>query len=153
MRVEIVPEAELVATPLGSRIGTALGVLALSFVTLALLVLVGLAIARARRTTEPRRQFARLVRSVRGAATRADPVLAELLSPALLGAAQAVRHRRLDPASPQGRRLVQSLEGLRAGLASRTSARRQAAERQVVDELALDLELALEAAAEASTSS
>jgi hypothetical protein len=117
------------------------------------LVLLAFAIARAHQSRAPHRQFARLVRSVRRAATHADPVLGELLAPSLLAAAEVVRRRRLDPGSPQGRRLTQALEGLRAGLARRVAARRQAAERRVVDALALDLEVALEAAAEASAQS
>jgi hypothetical protein len=108
---------------------------------------------RVRRATEPTRRLARLVRSVRKAAATADPVLAQLLCPALEGATRAVRGRHIDPASAEGRRLERALEELHTGLCDRASHRQQEAERRVVDELAFDVQIALDAAAEASTSS
>jgi hypothetical protein len=134
-------------------LGTALQAASVSFASFLLLGLLLALGVRLRRAREPARRLARLVRSVHEAAAAADPILAELLAPALAGAARAVRRRRIDPSSAEGRRLESALEELRAGLHDRASHRQAAAERRIVDELGLELEVALDAATEASSCS
>lgn len=152
LTVELAAPPAVVPAMAAGAAGTALKVLGLSCASLLVAALGLLVTLRARRASQPLRRFAKLVRSVRRAAAKADPVLAQLLAPALQGVARAVRSRRIDPGSAEGQRLASALEQLRAGLLDEADHRRREAERRVVDDLALDVQLALDAAAEAGAS-
>lgn len=115
-----------------------------------LLALLAWACWRWRRS--PHRQLAWLLRTTARAARQANPVLAEVLQPALRATSSAVRHRELDPTSPAGQRLAAALRGLRADLRRQALARRRRAEREIADELLGQVDVALQAAAEASRS-
>jgi len=97
-----------------------------------------------------RRRIKRQMRQLEQTALSADPVLAQVLAPALAAMARALRDRRLDPASDEGRRLEQHLKQIHADLVSSLVARKRLDERQVADQLACQLQQAVEAAAEAS---
>jgi len=97
-----------------------------------------------------RRRFARLAHGVAHAAEQADPVLGKVLNPALRTAVQAVRDRRIDPLSAQGRRLEHAFEQLHLGLRAEAKRKQLEAERSAADGVAFEVEVAIETAAELS---
>ena len=97
-----------------------------------------------------RRRWVRLLRRLERTVMSADPVLSQVLTPALTSMVRALRDRRLDADSVEGRRLEQSLRQLHSELLSGILEKRRIDRRQVADELAGQLQLAVEAAAEAS---
>ena len=111
---------------------------------------VGLWLLYRRWAGSARRRLAKLVRQIERTAMTADPVLSQVLAPALDSMVRALRDRRLDPASVEGRRLDQSLRQLHSDLLSGVVEQQRRDERRVADELACQLQQALEAAAEAS---
>ncbi|MBW2458315.1 MAG: hypothetical protein JRI68_27680 [Deltaproteobacteria bacterium] len=113
-------------------------------------VLVILWAAHRRWAGSARRRIARLMRQLDRTAVTADPVLSQVLAPALAGMARALRDRRLDPTSAEGQRLEQRLEQLHSDLVSSMVERKRLDEGQVADDLALQLQQAVDAAAEAS---
>jgi hypothetical protein len=92
------------------------------------------------------RQLVLLAERLRDRVVRTDPVLAAPLSVAIETALAAVRGRRLDPASPQGRRVCEVLTEVDRAL---DAAEAEHAER-VADDLVRDIQIALEAAEEAA---
>lgn len=97
-----------------------------------------------------RRRIARRMRELEQTALSADPVLSQVLAPALAGMARALRDRRLDPTSAEGQRLEQRLQELHSDLVRSMVERKRLDERQVADDLAVQLQQAVDAAAEAS---
>lgn len=97
-----------------------------------------------------RRRIARLMGQLEQTAATADPVLSQVLAPALAGMDRALRERRLDPTSAEGQRLEERLSQIYSALVSSMVERERLNERQVADDLAQQLQLAVEAAAEAS---
>lgn len=97
-----------------------------------------------------RRRLTRLIRRTGRAARRTNPVLAQVLMPALDSTASAVRQGRIDPASLAGRRLEVALRTVHGDLRAEAVRRRSSEQLRVADELLGQVELALEAAAEAS---
>ena len=97
-----------------------------------------------------RRQLVRLARSVRDKATRADPILAAPLAPALESALRAIDDKRVDPASAEGKRVVDVLRRVELRLDEKVANERAEDERRAADDLVQQVEVALEAAGEAA---
>jgi hypothetical protein len=97
-----------------------------------------------------RRRLARQMRQLEQTALMADPVLSQVLGPALAAITRALRDRRIDPASTEGLRLEQRLQRLHSDLVTSMVERKRLDERRVADELASQLQQAVDAAAEAS---
>jgi hypothetical protein len=116
----------------------------------AMLFGVGLWLIYRRWAGSARHRLTRLVRRIKRTAMTADPVLSQVLGPALTSMARALRNRRLDPGSVAGRRLEQSLRQLHSELVSGVIEKQRRDQRQVADDLGCQLQLAVEAAAEAS---
>ncbi|MBW2529537.1 MAG: hypothetical protein JRI23_35495 [Deltaproteobacteria bacterium] len=95
-------------------------------------------------------RLSRLIRRVGRASRREDPVLAEVLKPALRSTARAVRRGRIDPGSNAGRRLERALSAVHDELRCRAASRRRNEQLEVADELLGQVEVALSAAREAS---
>ncbi|HEU4405232.1 MAG TPA: hypothetical protein VFS43_08075 [Polyangiaceae bacterium] len=125
---------------------------ALGFVAAALAA-AGVAAFRRRQLARARSPLGRLValaERVRGKAKGAPPELSAPLEPALAAALRYLNEGRIDPASPQGARVAQTLARVEAQLDEGGRQAREAEERHAADELLLDIESALEAADEAA---
>ena len=103
-----------------------------------------------KRARSPRGQLIALARKVQDRARQADPVLSASLRPALNAALQAVRGRRIDPGSVEGKRVSQVLQRVDQMLESDQNKSRESQERKAADELVREVEIALESAQEAS---
>lgn len=114
--------------------------------------LIGLVAWRRRKrfAASPSGQLLALAERVRGKLARADAVVAAPLAPAIETALRAVRGRRVDPSSPQGRRVAEVLVRVEARLDETVELARAEQEKQAADELVRDVEAALEAADEAT---
>jgi hypothetical protein len=134
----------------GDAVGVARGLPPLAIVVLLAIVmaLVGWLLTR-RLFGSARRRLTRLLRQIDRTARSADPVLSQVLRPALGATERAVRRRRLDPASTVGRQLEQALQALHSELCEQVVRDRCEAERRVADALVAELAVALAAAAEA----
>ena len=106
-------------------------------------------VARRRQAASPTGQLLALARRVQGKLGSADRVLAAPLSPALTAALTAVRERRVDATSKEGKRVASVLSRVEATLDKAVHDARADQEREVADELVREVESALEAAAEA----
>lgn len=123
-------------------------VLGVALASLAAIVIFAVVVRRWLRSS--RRRLTRLIGRIRRAAYRTNPVLAQVLAPALSSTARAVKQGRIDPSSRAGQRLEQALCFVQSGLQKQAAHKRQSEEQRAADELLGQLEVALEAAAEAS---
>jgi hypothetical protein len=100
------------------------------------------------RQASPRAQLLALARRVQLKATRADPVVAAPLAPALEAAFRRLESGRIDPTSAEGKRVSQMLRHVDQRLDA-TEQRLQSQEQQrAADELVREVEIALEAGEE-----
>jgi hypothetical protein len=95
-------------------------------------------------------ELRRLAQRVRDKASRADPILAGPLTPALETAMKAIDQRKVDPASEEGKRVVAVLQRVDAKLDEKAAKAKAEDERRAADELVSEVEIALEAAGEAA---
>lgn len=95
-------------------------------------------------------QLVQLAGRVRDKAGRADPILAGTLKPALDSALRAVRERKFDPESAEGKRVAEVLRQVDARLDAKVARVRAEDEKRTADELVEQVEIALEAAGEAA---
>jgi hypothetical protein len=103
---------------------------------------------RRRHAESPRGRLLALVRRVEGRLRHADQGLAAPLRPAVDAALEALRERRVDPASPQGLRVADVLTRVEERLASSVREEREQKEQEAADELVREVEDALAAAEE-----
>lgn len=132
-----------------ARTHAAASVLLLVMMASALLVVIASSIAHLRRRARsPLGRLLAIADRVRGKAERIDPTLAAPLRPALSTALSAIRARRVDPASPQGQRVADTLLRLEAKLDDAAVRARTEREAHVADEVIADMEAAVRAAEE-----
>lgn len=98
----------------------------------------------------PAGQLLELARQVKEKLGKADAVLAAPLAPAVEHALAAVRKRRVDPKSNEGKRVIEALKRVEIRLDESAEHQRAEKEQQAADELVRDVEAALEAADEAT---
>jgi hypothetical protein len=101
-----------------------------------------------RRDASPVGQMLALARSVKERLGRADQVLAAPLAPAVDAAIRALRDKRVDPGSAEGKRVAAALRRVDERLEASVREERAAKEQEAADELVLEMESALEAADE-----
>jgi hypothetical protein len=104
---------------------------------------------RKRRAESPAGQLLALGRRVREKLARADAVVAAPLAPAIEAALKALRSRRIDASSVEGKRIADVLQRVEVRLEESTKKARADEEQQAADELVREFESALEAADEA----
>jgi hypothetical protein len=148
-------EVQVVAPPVYAPVATAATRAApvLRGIGIGLVVLVAALlawVAYRRRASSPAARLSALAKRVRDRASRADPILAAPLAPALESALRAVRERRVDPGSSEGKRVAEVLARVEARLEERAAQAKEAEEREAADELVRQMEIALEAAQEAA---
>jgi hypothetical protein len=117
-----------------------------------LALLLGLALLRSvrqKRAASPRGQLLALARRVHGKARSADPTLAAPLVPALAEALQRLEKGAVDPTSPEGTKIRVMLEKVETRLEEASQKARSEREREITEELALEVDIALQAAEEA----
>jgi len=103
-----------------------------------------------RRARSPAGQLLALAKRVRTKLRGADSVVAAPLVPALEAALSALRQRRVDASSSEGKRVVRVLQRVEAALDDKVANARAEEEQRIADELVREVESALEAADEAS---
>jgi hypothetical protein len=115
------------------------------------LVVAGAFVLRRRRRlrSSPAGQLRELARRVRTKIGAADAVVAAPLLPAIEAAMRALGKRRVDPTTPQGKRVEEVLLRVEARLDETLRQAEAEAERAVADELVREMESAIEAAEEA----
>jgi hypothetical protein len=119
----------------------------------AALAALAVAAIRRRKLARERSPLGRLValaERVRSKASRAAPEVSAPLEPALATALRYLNEGRIDPGSPQGTRIAETLARVESKLEEGSRLAREAAEQHAADELLLDIESALEAADEAT---
>ncbi|MFO0760763.1 MAG: hypothetical protein U0359_30070 [Byssovorax sp.] len=105
---------------------------------------------RKKQAASPQGRLLSLARQVEEKLARADAVLAAPLAPAVKTAMKALRDRRVDAASGEGKRIAAVLTRVDARLDEAAHKARADKEQQAADELLVELEAALEAADEAN---
>ncbi|MCU0682106.1 MAG: hypothetical protein MUF34_07595 [Polyangiaceae bacterium] len=105
---------------------------------------------RRARALSPLGRLVALAERVRHKAVGAPPELSAPLEPALAAALRSLHEGRIDPASPQGVRVADTLRRVEERLDEGGRREREDAERSAADALVLDVESALEAAEEAA---
>lgn len=103
-----------------------------------------------RRGASPEGQLKALAKRVQGKLGKADPVLAAPLAPAIESVLRAVRERKVDAPSAEGKRVATVLRRVEAQLEEAAAKARAEEEQQAADELVREVESALEAAEEAT---
>jgi hypothetical protein len=103
---------------------------------------------RKRRAASPEGQLVALAEALKKKLARADQVLAAPLSPAVEAAIKAVRERRVDASSAEGRRVAEVLRRVDTRIEESMQKARAEQEQQAADELVHEMESALEAADE-----
>ncbi|UQA58695.1 hypothetical protein [Polyangium aurulentum] len=103
---------------------------------------------RKRRAASPEGQLVALAEALRKKLARADQVLAAPLAPAVEAALKAVRERRVDARSAEGRRVAEVLRRVDMRIEESIRQARAEEEQQAADELVQEMESALEAADE-----
>lgn len=101
-----------------------------------------------RRDASPEGQLLQLAKTVRQKLNRADAVLAAPLAPAVETALKALRDKRVDARSAEGKRVAEALRRVSSRLDASAEESRAAAEQQAADELVREMENAIEAADE-----
>ncbi|HEU4538107.1 MAG TPA: hypothetical protein VFS00_28495 [Polyangiaceae bacterium] len=105
---------------------------------------------RGERARSPLGRLVALAERVRAKAVGAPPELSAPLEPALAAALRSLHQGRIDPGSPQGARVAETLRRVEERLDEGGRREREDAERSAADALVLDVESALEAAEEAA---
>jgi hypothetical protein len=108
---------------------------------------------RKRQAASPAGQLLALGKRVRDKLGRADAVVAAPLAPAIETALKALRGRRIDAASVEGKRIAAVLQRVEVRLEESAQRARADEEQQAADELVREFESALEAADEATLAS
>lgn len=108
---------------------------------------------RKRQAASPAGQLLALGKRVRAKLARADVVVAAPLAPAIETALKALRGRRIDAASAEGKRIAAVLQRVEVRLEESAERARADQEQQAADELVREFESALEAADEATLAS
>ncbi|HLM71755.1 MAG TPA: hypothetical protein VK459_03660 [Polyangiaceae bacterium] len=103
-----------------------------------------------RRAASPAGQLNALAQRVRGKLKAADPVIAAPLAPAIESVLKAIRERKVDAPSAEGKRVATVLRRVEAQLSDAEARARAEEEQQAADELVREVESALEAAEEAT---
>lgn len=103
---------------------------------------------RKRRAESPAGRLLAQARRVRDKLARADGVVAAPLAPAVDAAIEALRARRVDAASGEGKRIAAALQRVELRLDTSVRDARALEEQQAADELVREFESALEAADE-----
>jgi len=106
--------------------------------------------ARRRRAASPGGQLLALANRVRAKLRTADPVLAAPLAPSLEAALRALKGRRIDASSVEGKRVAEVLRRVELRINAATEQARAEEEQAAADELVREVESALEAADEVS---
>jgi hypothetical protein len=107
-------------------------------------------VAQRRRARSPAGQLLALANRVRAKLKTADAVLAAPLAPTLDTALRAVRGRRIDASSAEGRRIAEVLRRVELRIDDAHAQARAEEEQEAADELVREVESALEAADEVS---
>jgi hypothetical protein len=105
---------------------------------------------RKRRTESPAGQLIALGKRVREKLASADAIVAAPLAPAIETALKALRARRIDATSTEGKRIAAVLARVEVRLDESAERTRAHEEQQAADELVREFESALEAADEAT---
>jgi len=103
-----------------------------------------------RRAASPAGQLNALAQRVRAKLKSTDPVLAAPLAPAIESVLRAIRERKVDAPSAEGKRVATVLRRVEAQLSDAEARARAEEEQQAADELVREVESALEAAEEAT---
>lgn len=119
----------------------------------AAIVVVGIAATIAwkwkkRRDASPDGQLLALARRVKEQIGKSDPVLAAPLAPAVDTALRALRDKRVDATSAEGKRVAEALRRVSLRIEASKRDERAAKEQEAADELVREMESALEAADE-----
>ncbi len=140
----VVPPPPLVAAPPGAMpyLQAGAGILAAAVVGF------GAYRWRKRRAASPEGQLVALAEALKKKLARADQVLAAPLAPAVEAAIKAVRERRVDARSAEGRRVAEVLRRVDTRIEESMRQARAEEEQQAADELVHEMESALEAADE-----
>jgi len=96
----------------------------------------------------PEGQLLALTRKVMGQLEKADQVVAAPLKPTVDAAMKAIREKRVDAASKEGKRVADALRRVNERLETTAREERAAKEQEAADELLREMESALEAAEE-----
>lgn len=96
----------------------------------------------------PEGQLMALSKKVMSQLERADQVVAAPLKPTVDAAVKAIRERRVDAASKEGKRVAEALRRVNERLETTAREERAAKEQEAADELLREMESALEAAEE-----
>lgn len=107
-------------------------------------------VVQRRRAASPAGQLNALAHRVRTKLKAADPVLAAPLAPAIESVLRAIRERKVDAPSAEGKRVADVLRRVEAELGEAEAKARAQEEQQAADELVREVESALEAAEEAT---
>jgi hypothetical protein len=118
-------------------------------VGIAAIAVIGWVIQR-RRGASPSGQLTALAKRVQAKLKTADSVLAAPLAPAIEAAIRAVRERRVNASSEEGKRVMSVLRRVEARIDETAEQARAQAEQEAADELVREVESAIEAAEEAS---
>jgi hypothetical protein len=142
---------EVVAPPLYAPPPAAVPYLAIAGGLLAAGLAIGLFFRRKQRlAASPAGRLLALADRVRGKLARADAVVAAPLAPALETALRALRAKRIDATSAEGRRVQAALEKVELRVDASEKQSRAEKEQEAADELVREFESALEAADEAT---
>ena len=95
-------------------------------------------------------QLRKIAARVRDKASRADPILAGPLLPALESAMKAIEERKVDASSEEGKKVMAALLRVDEKLDEKAAKDKADDERKAADELVSEVEIALEAASEAA---
>lgn len=117
-----------------------------------LTLITGIAIVRnlqKKHANSPRGQLLALGKRVQEKAKRADPIFAAPLTSALAGALQQLTQGKVDPTSPEGKRVRVMLEKVEQRLEDEAAKAKSQREQEVADDLAREVEIAFQAAEEA----
>lgn len=96
----------------------------------------------------PEGQLLALSRRVKAQLERADQVVAAPLRPTVDAAMKAIREKRVDASSKEGKRVADALRRVNERLEATVREERAAKEQEAADELLREMESALEAAEE-----
>ncbi len=101
-----------------------------------------------RQANSPEGQLIALSRKVMAQLEKADQVVAAPLKPTVDAAVKAIREKRVDAASKEGKRVADALRRVNERLITTAQEERAAKEQEAADELLREMESALEAAEE-----
>lgn len=101
-----------------------------------------------RQANSPEGQLIALSRKVMAQLEKADQVIAAPLKPSVDAAVKAIREKRVDAASKEGKRVAEALRRVNERLDATAREEREAKEQEAADELLREMESALEAAEE-----